>query len=186
MESTRRARIEYRTSDENKEQLRQYAEDQGKPVNDILDELVQERLEAEQPADSTEALARRLEKQLKKCEDEFAKRSNEKGVAGMKDDSVYYFAAFLVDEAYKGLNADWQKIRFQALQDFHADPQPAWVRQWGIKSQLQIIEVCRLASDLKELASKRKELTQKLNSLYRNLGAVKDTSKDSPMATCIN
>jgi hypothetical protein len=120
---------------------------------------------------------RGLEKQLRRCEDEYAKRNSQKGVAGMNGDDAFYFAAFLVDEAYKALGEDWQKIRFQGLQDFHSDPQPGWVREWGIKSELQIIEVCRLASDLHELKQKRGELTQKLNSLYKNLGEIQQVKE---------
>jgi hypothetical protein len=184
MDSARRARLEYRTSEENKEKLRQYAEDHGKSVNDILDEWVQERLDAEQPTDPTETEAKRVEKALCEWENKHQKLDNLKGVGGLEGDGAMMCAGFLAYEAYKELKTDWQKIRFQALQDFRAESRPAWMQEWGIRSEQQIIEICRWASDFHEATVKRDELRLRLNTLYRTLSRVQQMkSRADPTET---
>jgi hypothetical protein len=165
-----RARIEYRTSADLKQRLVDYAQDHDTTINEVLDGLVRERLEQEGKQDPTETEAKRFEKALRECEDKLMQLEKSKNVASMKDDEAFYFAAFLEDEPYKTLNGDWQRIRFQALEDYRSKSPPSWVRKWDIKSDLQIIEVCRLATELLELRAKRVELRQKLNRLYKGLG----------------
>jgi hypothetical protein len=116
--------IEYRTDTETKERLTDFSEQNGRKVSDVINEAVHQYLNSQQPDEASEVSVTGLEKQLRRYEDKYTKRSNEKDLAGMKGDEAYYFAAILVDEPYKALNGDWQKIRFQALQDFHSDSPP--------------------------------------------------------------
>jgi hypothetical protein len=169
MES-KRSRIEYKTSEERRTWLREYAQSQHKRVNEILDSWVDEHRDSEQPDNPTEAEAKRLEKALSEWENKYEKLNNQKGVGGLNDDDAFYFADFLSSEAYKDLNGDWQKIRLRFLEDFNSDPRPGWMRQWGITEESQIIDVCRQASDLHEAKVKRDELRLQLNTLYRTLG----------------
>lgn len=164
----RKARIEYRTSSERKQRLLDYANVRVRPLNDVIDEATDKLLEANGNQDPTETEARHLEDRLRDVESRLVRVEGVKNAAGMKDDRAYYFAAFLMEAPYVGLKGNWQAIRFQALEDFRKGSAD-WVPQWGVKNESQIIEVCRLASDIVGLRAERDELKQRLNAIYKSL-----------------
>jgi hypothetical protein len=169
MES-RRTRVEFRTDAETRQRLTEYIDQSHRKLSDVATEAMREYLDSKQPANPAEATVKRLEKELEDCGAKFEKLQKLKGVGGLNEDDAFYLADFLSSEAYKDLNEDWQKIRLRFLEDFNSDPRPGWIRQWGITEESQIIDVCRLAFDLREARVKRDELRQRLNTLYRTLG----------------
>jgi hypothetical protein len=169
MES-RRTRVEFRTDAETRQRLTEYIDQSHRKLSDVATEAMRAYLDSKQPDNPAEAEAKRLERTLSEWENKYEKLNNQKGVGGLNDDGAFYLADFLSSEAYKDLNGDWQKIRLRFLEDFNSDPRPGWMRQWGITEESQIIDVCRLASDLHEAKVKRDELRQRLNTLYRTLG----------------
>jgi len=168
MSDSSQSRINYRIPTDLKQRLLDFAEAQGRQVNDVLNELVRKLLETDDKQDPSEVEARHLEEQLRETENRIVKLADIKNLAGLNGDAAYYFAAFLEDAPYVGLKGDWHAIRFKALEDFRSGS-AEWVKKWNIQSESQLIEVCRIASDLKELRAKHEELKRHLNVIYKRL-----------------
>jgi predicted transcriptional regulator len=163
MESNR-TRIGYRTDAGTKQRLTEYADQNHRKINNVITEAVREYLDSKQPTDPTEASAQRLEKELVRVEEGIVKLEGTKGEAGLKGEHMHALREDLENELYPELKGDWKAIRRKAIEDFTDG------KLTGPQSELQLIAVCRLGSDLKELKEKQEELTQKLNSLYKDLG----------------
>lgn len=157
MESkARKARIELRTSEEVKEQLRRYAESQGIPASEALDKAIRSLAGTGTESGSEQ---KTLENELEKVDRELGKLRKEDEYA--HSDQV----AKLLLEEYPELGEDFRKIRLQAISDFRQDP-AGWGNRFQVTEEREIAAACELASRQADLSNRKFEIEAKLGVIY--------------------
>jgi len=159
------SRINYRIDADLKERLRNYAESQGRAINEVLDEFVREHLDASEGSSETDR--KRLERELEKVDRDLAKMEDPRNETYERLSGI----GGILLKAYPELQADFMKIRLRAVSDFQRLGQVPWrppyVPPKGDKvDEWDLVTACRFCKELLHLREVKRLLERKLSSIY--------------------